>query len=117
MPRENPDTFLPLLDMLPFRYSVLAGKHLGEVVFTGYVVKLSATGGEIRSDTPVALWSDIMMQLTGSDGEVRFGNLYAKVMGHAPEHQTGFRVQFTFVPPEVATFFQELLAASAPLER
>ena len=114
---ESPDTFLPLLDVLPLRYSVLAGKHLGEVVFTGYVVKLSAKGGEIRSDTPVALWSDIMMQLTGSDGETRFGNLYAKVMGHAPEPQMGFRVQFTFVPPEVATFFQELLAASAPLER
>lgn len=109
---QSEDTFAPLQQALPMHYTVLEGKHLSEAVLIGHFVALSRKGGEVCSDARVALWRDIKIQFTGSNGEALPGSLYAKVVGHLPEHRAGFWVQFTFVPPEVETFFQALLASS-----
>jgi hypothetical protein len=71
-------------------------------VFTGSFVKLSATGAEVRSDHPVAPWSDLKIRLTGTSGEEIPGDLYAKVVGKPAN--TRFSVRFTSIPPAVATF-------------
>jgi adenylate cyclase len=111
---ERVETFVSLQETLPIRYSLLEGKYVSEVTSMGAIVALSATGGEVYSDTPVALWSDLKMQITDSHGDRLLGSLYAKVMGYLPEERAGFWVQFTSVPPELTTFFQELLAPSSP---
>jgi len=49
-----------------------------------------------------------------NNGEELPGDLYAKVMGPIPEGSHGFAVHFTSVPPEVAAFFERLLATCAP---
>jgi adenylate cyclase len=110
---ESVETFVPLQETLPIRYTILEGKYLSEATSMGAIVALSTTGGEIYSDTPLALWSDMKIQLTDRYGERHLGNFYAKVMGYLPEEGAGFWVQFTSVPPEVTTFFQELLALAS----
>jgi adenylate cyclase len=106
-----PDKMLvPLQEEIPLQYTLVEGKHLDGVVFTGSFVKLSARGGEISSPHPVAAWSDIKIQLWGNTGAKLPGDLYAKVLRPVADGHPGFAVHFTSIPPEIATLFQRLLA-------
>jgi len=107
---EREEVLLPLPEAIPLRYSILEGKHLDNTVFTGHFVKLSARGGEIHGTHPVAPRSDIKIQLLSPNGTVLSGALYAKVLQPLAGNGAGFTVHFTSIPPEVATFFQSLLA-------
>jgi adenylate cyclase len=106
---ETAYTLFPLEAHLPIRYTSLEGKYLDDVTCTGHVVKLSAKGCEIFSDAPVSLWSNLKMQLLDHQGGMLHGDLYAKVLRHLPDRRAGFYAHFTFIPPEVATFFRRLL--------
>jgi adenylate cyclase len=111
---ERDEALLSLPQELPLQYTVLEGEHVGRTVYEGSFVTLSARGGEIRSDHPSAPWSNLRIRLMGHNGEVLHGELYAKVLRHLPESRPGFYAHFTSIPPEVATFFQRLLALGSP---
>jgi len=111
---EREEAFFPLPQEIPLQYTVLEGEHVGRTLYTGRFVMLSAKGGEIRSDYPIAPWSNLRMRLMGYNGEMLPGELYAKVLRHLPESRPGFYAHFTSIPPEVATFFQRLLASRYP---
>jgi len=76
-------------------------------------VKLSAKDGEVRPDHAVESWSNIKLQLMNDNGEELPGDLYAKVMGGRPQDAPWFVVHCTSIPPQVAMFFERLLAAHA----
>jgi adenylate cyclase len=111
---DSADTLASLPEAIPLQFSLLDGKLMGDTVFTGSLVKLSAKDGEVRSEHAIETWSDIKIQLMSDKGEELPGDLYAKVMGALPEGSQGFAVHFTSVPPEVAAFFARLLAACSP---
>jgi class 3 adenylate cyclase len=111
---EREEALLPLWQELPLQYTVLEGEHVGRTVYKGSFVTLSVRGGEVRSEHPIAPWSNVKVQLMGHNGEGMPGDLYAKVLRHLPEGRAGFYVHFTSVPPEVARFFQRLLASGSP---
>jgi adenylate cyclase len=112
--RESSDTLVILPQSIPLHFTLLEGKHLGDAVCTGSLVKLSTKDGEVHSEHAVEPLSDIKIQLMSDKGEELPGDLYAKVMGTLSEDSRGFAVHFTSVPPEVAAFFQRLLAACSP---
>ena len=57
---ESTDTLVSLPQAIPLQFTLLEGKHMGDTVFTGSLVKLSAKDGEVRSErAPVESWSDI----------------------------------------------------------
>jgi len=112
---EREDPFFSLHEGIPLRYTVLEGKYLDGTAFTGRLVRLSAQGGEIHSDTLVSPWSNIRIQLTDLNGEPIPGHLYGKVMRQFSEGPRGFAVHFTSMAPEVTTFVQSLLAQLCPL--
>src|SRR5262249_20321453 len=107
---ESADTLISLPQAIPLQFTRLEGKQLGDAVCTGSLVKLSAKEGEICSDHAVEPWSDIKIQLMSRHREELPGDLYAKVMAPLSEGSRGFAVHFTSVPPEVAAFFERLLA-------
>ncbi len=111
---DREEALVPLRETIPLRYTVLEGKHLGGAASTGRFVKLSAKGAEVYADHPMALWSDIKIQLTGSNGEPLPGDLYAKVQRNVVENHPGFYVHFTSISPEIATFLQGALASCSP---
>src|SRR5262245_23201146 len=111
---ESTVTLVSLPQAIPLQFTLLEGKHMGDTLFTGSLVKLSAKDGEVRSDYAVEPWSDIKLQLMSNSGEELPGDLYAKVMGARTAEALGFAVHFTSIPPQVATFFERLLAASSP---
>jgi adenylate cyclase len=111
---ERAATLVPLPQALPLQFTLLEGKYMGDTVFTGSLVKLSAKDGEVRSDHPVESWSNIKIQLMSDNGTERPNDLYAKVTGALAEGQPGFAVHFTSIPPEVAVFFERLLTVCSP---
>jgi adenylate cyclase len=111
---ETTATLVPLRQALPLQFTLLEGKYLGDTVFTGRLVRLSAKDGEVHSDHAVESWSNIKIQLMSNDGDELPGDLYGKVMGALAEDQPGFAVHFTSIPPRVATFFEYLLATCSP---
>lgn len=113
---ECEDALFPLHQEIPLRYAVLEGKHVGGTMFQGSFVKLSGKGGEVRSEHPITLWSDIKMRLMRTDGEEISGDLYGKVVAKPTDTRASFAVRFTSIPPEVATFLHGLLLSSASLK-
>jgi class 3 adenylate cyclase len=107
--QDDEEMFLPLRQALPLCYTLLAEKRLGSTVLTGAFIKLSTSGGEICSDTPVALWSNIKMRLIDGNGDTIPGDIYGKVVWSLPANPPGFAVRFTSLPPGMKTFLQSLL--------
>ena len=87
---------------------MLEEKQLGRTVFKGSLVKLSAKGGEVRSEHLVAPLSNIKMQLIGLNGEEIPGDVYGKVVGTPTDNRTCFSIRFTSISPEVAAFLHGL---------
>jgi adenylate cyclase len=114
---EREETFLPLQAELPLCFTVLEGKHLGGTRLTGAFVRLSGKGGEVRSEHPVPLLSDIKMRLIGATGAEIAGDLYGKIVGKPTDTRASFAVRFTSIPPEVATFLHSLSWRAASLDR
>lgn len=113
---EAPDQLISLPETLALRYHVIAGKHLSDAVYTGHFVRLSAKRGEIHTDTPVAPWSDIKIQIIRKQDDDLSGGLYAKVVDDLPGQRSGFMVHFTSISPAVATFLSEFLAPHVAVE-
>ncbi len=111
---ESAASLVSLPEAIPLQFSLLEGKLMGDTVFTGSLVKLSARDGEVHSEDVVEPWSNIKVQVTSDNGEQLPGDLYAKVMGALSDGSHGFAVHFTSVPPEVAAFFERLLASCSP---
>jgi adenylate cyclase len=100
-----------LREEIPLRCTVLEGKNLSGMVFTGSIVKLSVKGAEICCDHPITPLSHLRMQLIGHNGEVTPGDLYGKVVGTRTGHRPGYSVHFTAIPPQLMMFLQRLLPA------
>jgi len=110
---ESTIALVSLPQAIPLQFTLLDGKHMGDTLFTGSLVKLSAKDGVVHSNHAVEPWSDIKLQLMNNSGEELRGDLYAKVTGTGLEDAPGFAVHFTSIPPQVATFFERLLAVHA----
>jgi adenylate cyclase len=113
-PAESADPLVSLPEAIPLQFTLLEGKHIGDTLFTGSLVKLSAKDGEVRSEHAVEPWSNIKIQLMSDSEEELPGDFYAKVIGPLSKGSCGFAVHFTSIPPEVAAFFERLLAACSP---
>ena len=98
---------------IPLRINKLEGKRLDGEEFDGSMVGLSLREGEMRSgemssQVPLAHMTDVRIRLTGLNGVIGPGDLYAKVVG---ETSGGYKLNFTSVPSEVLTFLRSILAA------
>lgn len=103
---EHEEALRPLPHSVAVQYAVLEGKHLGNAMFTGQLVKLSENRGEIHTTQEVRLWSNLRLRLPAvHDGGG--ADVYAKVVGYPDEDHTRFTVHFTSLPSAVAQFLQE----------
>jgi adenylate cyclase len=101
---DGEDELVSLEREIPVRYSIVEGKYLGGAEFVGRVVKLSGRAGEIYSDSPAPLMSNLRLQLVTSDGQEVTGSLYGKVIRHLSDSGKRFSVRFTSSLPEPVLF-------------
>lgn len=110
---KTEETLVPLSQEIPVQYVVLKGKHLGEKVFQGKIIKLSAHKAEIYADYSVEVLSNLKINLlTGTERARGLGDIYAKVVEISVTNPTHFCVCFTGIPPEVAALFYYLCQSS-----
>ena len=102
---KEKDIFFTLPEAIYLQYTVLEGKQVGENVFSGSVVKLSAKGAKIHSkhrrkdDLPSEL-SNIKINFLDSTQTEVSEDIYAKVLDK-PADDGCFYVHFTAKPPAV----------------
>ncbi|MGB7442035.1 MAG: adenylate/guanylate cyclase domain-containing protein [Coleofasciculaceae cyanobacterium] len=102
---KEKDTFFPLPEAIPLQYTILEGKSVGENVFNGSVVKLSAKGAKIDSnhrrkdDLPPEL-SNIKINFLDSTQTEASEDIYAKVLDR-PTENGSFYIHFTAKPPAI----------------
>lgn len=111
---KKEEVLVVLSQAIPVQYTVLQGKHMGERVFQGKLVKLSTCSAEICSEYPVELLSNLKMNLvTGMEKARGLGDIYAKVVEISADSPTNFCVRFTGIPPEVAALLYYLRDSSS----
>ncbi len=72
-------------------------------------MKLSINGGELYSEYPLALLSNIKMNISGINGEAIPGEIHAKIIANSTDSDNSFYLRFTSMPPKAAEFFHGLL--------
>ncbi len=114
LPREE-EVFFPLPKeiCLQFHYTLLDGKHIGNSLFKGSLVKISAQGAEVRAApenkfaVPEPL-SNIKLNLLGfNNSSQSTEDVYAKVLEKSEENGSFF-IHFTAKPPDVETMLKAL---------
>ena len=121
---KEEEVFFPLPEAIPVQYVVLDGKHLGETLCKGSLVKLSAKGAEVRCDrlrgssVPEPL-SNIKLNLfrTYHLAEANV-DIYAKV-SEKSANTGSFYLDFTSIPPDLKAKLDALyksISTNAPIE-
>ncbi len=99
------EILLTMVQEISLQFMILEVKHLTGQVFEGSLIKLSNTSAEFRSDHPVQLFNNLLINLMpGGEQASRLGDIYAKVIAVSANHQINVGVRFTAVPPEAAAF-------------
>ncbi|NEP11716.1 MAG: adenylate/guanylate cyclase domain-containing protein [Symploca sp. SIO2C1] len=98
------EEFLAIAEAIAIQYIVLEGKHMGDRLFRGNLVKLSAKGAVIslenaQQEVPAGL-SNIKLNLLNHEfSQEPSEDIYAKVL-EQPADSGYFCIHFTAIPPE-----------------
>jgi class 3 adenylate cyclase/CheY-like chemotaxis protein/phosphoribosyl 1,2-cyclic phosphodiesterase len=109
LPRRE-DALRTIIREVPIRFWILEGKRVGDDVFEGAFVRLSVSGAQVRSTTPLRALSNLKIEVRDEAGRPVAGALYAKVL-EADGEGSLFRLRFTSVPPEIQQHLGRLLGA------
>ncbi|MGA9756205.1 MAG: adenylate/guanylate cyclase domain-containing protein [Desulfobaccales bacterium] len=108
LPVKAEVAWIELTRQLPIRFTVLAGKHVGELKHHGAIVKIAPQMAEITAEILPSRLANLRLSLYDPDDRAITDDLYAKVVTHLSEAPPVFHVNFTSIPPEAATFLGEL---------
>ncbi|NET01795.1 MAG: adenylate/guanylate cyclase domain-containing protein [Sphaerospermopsis sp. SIO1G1] len=111
---KETDQYFNLREPIPISYQILEGKNVSNQIFAAYLIKLSETGAEVKtelanSDPLPAPLSNIKLNLLRINNQKQTSeDIYAKILNKSanPSH---FYIQFTFKPAaEAEILFQYL---------
>ena len=91
------------------QYAILTGKKVGQEIFNGLIVKLSADSAEIQTDCLPDNLANLKIQITTGKSDKIGEDLYAKVSEILPGSPSRFRVHFTAVPIAIKSFIKQTL--------
>ena len=95
-----------LVRLIPLRYTVIGGKHVGKEGSGGRIIRLSKRGCEIELNEPVSPLTNLKMNLLDVDEGLGTKNFYGKVIEQSTGSGNTHSVRFTAIPPEVNSYFQ-----------
>jgi class 3 adenylate cyclase/CheY-like chemotaxis protein len=108
LPRRQ-ESLVALHRELPVTISVLEGKHMKDVTFTGALVAASAHAASVRTPEKLPAMGNLRLRLVGVDGRPSPGDLYGKVA--SDEEAGAYLIRFTSVDPDVAEVLRQAVAA------
>ncbi|QKQ74991.1 adenylate/guanylate cyclase domain-containing protein [Nostoc sp. TCL240-02] len=110
LPKEE-ELFLPVPQEIPLLYTILNEKQMGNPIFYGRLVKLSAKGAELQVDIPNEVppkLTNLKINLFISKNSAQVSeDIYAKVL-EKPTIRGKFYIHFTSVPPSLIAQFDNL---------
>ncbi len=95
---------------LLIQFSVLKGKHVGDLRHKASIIKLAPQMAEIMAEILPPTLSNLRLSLYDCHDQMITDNLYAKVLKHLSHRPPLFQVNFTAIPPEAESFFQNQFA-------
>jgi len=95
-----------LTRLIPIRYKVIGGKHVGKEGAEGRITRLSKRGCDIELNEPVSPLTNLKMNLLDVDEDLGTKDFYGKVI--KPSKGSGYihSVRFTAIRPEISSYFQ-----------
>jgi adenylate cyclase len=109
----KPDVeWIEITHQLPVQFTVLEGKHVGELRYNAAITKLAPKFAEITADILPAHLANLRLSLYDRQERLISDNLYVKVLKHLSDHPPVFQVNFTALPPEAETFLAEYLGST-----
>ncbi|MBK1986361.1 adenylate/guanylate cyclase domain-containing protein [Sphaerospermopsis aphanizomenoides BCCUSP55] len=110
---QNQEELCTLTEPIPIEYAVVDGKNIGNVLFTGNLIRLSKHEAEIylaneELHEPPSYLSNIKLNLSKPDQPEETGDIYAKVLDK-PAQIGHFCIRFTAKPPGIITKFKTLI--------
>jgi adenylate cyclase len=109
LPPQPGVEWIEITQQLPIQFTVLAGKHGGELRYNAAITKLAPKLAEITADILPSRLSNLRLSLYDYQERLISDNLYAKVLAHRSDLPPVFQVNFTALPPEAENFLRELL--------
>jgi adenylate cyclase len=110
---ERTVTLSPLPQPLPIRFTVLEEKFVGRTLHEGRLASVSDSEAGIESELALVPLSNLKIELEPAAGSNPGGEIYAKVIGAAPDASTQTRIRFTSVSPELKSWMQQTAARQA----
>ena len=112
LPQEE-EKFLPLPQAIQIQYMLLDGKHVGDTIFRGSLIQLSAKGAELKCGKEMdeqflpSELSNIKLNLLSQVQEEAREDVYAKVLSKRRGNRSFF-IYFTSKPRAVAAVLDAL---------
>ena len=111
---QTRETLVALTEEIPVSYFLAEGSQLsGEMIFKGSLTKLSSKRAEVRLESPVPIFSNLEVLLTGSEGKRVDGSLQCKVAGAVADSNKRFLVHFTSMSTYAPSSPQNIRLSSA----
>jgi class 3 adenylate cyclase len=106
LPERN-EELRSLVREIPLQLQIIEGKHVRGDDVEARLEALSMREGRIACEKPIDRLANLRIRLTGLNGVIIPGDLYAKVTGADGDR---YVVRFTSVPDEIKSFFRSTLA-------
>jgi adenylate cyclase len=107
LPSKPEVGWVELTQPLSLQFTLLEGKHVGEVRYQAAIIKLAPKMAEITAAVLPPRLSNLRLSLYDHNDRLISDNLYAKVLTHLSDPPGIFQVNFTVLPPEAETFLAE----------
>ena len=107
LPPKPEVDWIELTQPLSLQFTVLEGKHVGEVRYQAAIIKLAPKMAEITAAMLPPRLANLRLSLYDYHDRLITDNLYGKVLTHLADPPGVFQVNFTAIPPEAETFLAE----------
>ena len=107
LPPKPEVDWIELTQPLKIQFTVLEGKHVGEVRYQGAIIKLAPKMAEITAAMLPPRLANLRLSLYDQHNRLITDNLYCKVLTHLADPPGVFQINFTAIPPEAETFLAE----------
>jgi adenylate cyclase len=109
-PKQEVD-WIELDQHLPIQFTVVEGKHVGELRHNATIIKLAPKMAEITAEMLPPPLANLRLSLYDLGTRLITNDLYVKVLTHLSDHPPVFQVNFTAIPPEAEIYLAESLGA------
>ncbi len=107
LPPKPEVDWIELAQPLPIQFTMVEGKHVGEVRYQAAIIKLAPRMAEISAAMLPPRLANLRLSLSDYNDRLITDNLYGKVVTHLADPPGVFQVNFTAIPPEAETFLAE----------